>query len=136
MKPDPKTEASRWLKQAEHALSVARKLLTDSYFSDCCFNAEQAGQLALKAFLYSQGERFVTIHSVKELAECCAAYDAAFKRVEDAGRVLDHYYIPTRYPDALAFPALPYESYTEREAKEAVEFASMMIELVQQTLSR
>lgn len=134
MKPDPKDEARRWLKQAEHTLMVTRKLLSDSCFSDCCFNAEQVGQLALKAFLYSQGERFITLHSVKELAEQCATHDAAFKQVEDAGRVLDHYYIPTRYPDALAFPAVPYESYTEREAREAAGLASTVLELVKQKI--
>lgn len=134
MKPNPKDEAQRWLAQAEHALEVARRLLADSYYSDSCFHAEQTGQLALKAFLYGQGERFVVIHSVKELAEQCAGRDPAFQSVVDAGRVLDQYYIPTRYPDALAFPGMPYETYAEREAKEAVEFASTIVTLVKQKL--
>lgn len=134
MKPTPRDEAQRWLAQAEHAMEVTRKLLTDAYYSDVCFHAEQVGQLALKAFLYGQGERFVMIHSVKELAEQCAGRDPAFRAVVDAGRVLDQYYIPTRYPDALAFPGLPYETYTEREAKEAVEFASTILTVVKQRL--
>ena len=53
----------------------------------------------------------------------------------EAGQVLDHYYIPTRYPDALAFPAIPYESYTAREAREAVELASTILSAVKQKVT-
>ena len=134
MKPHPKDEATRWLKQAEHTLNVAQTLLRDSYFADSCFYAEQTGQLALKAFLYGQGERFVNIHSVKQLVESCAAHDEGFRQFINAGKILDHYYIPTRYPDALAFPDVPYEIYTEREAKEAVELAQHVVAFVQQKI--
>ena len=67
MKPSPHDEATRWLKQAEHALRVATILLGDQCFAECCFHAEQTGQLALKAFLYGKGERVVNLHSVKQL---------------------------------------------------------------------
>ena len=53
------------------------------------------------------------------------------KQVMDAGKVLDQYYIPTRYPDALAFPGVPYETYTERQAQEAVQLARTIVSLVQ-----
>lgn len=130
MKPSPKDEARRWLKQAEHALKVAKTLLRDECFAECCFHAEQTGQLALKAFLYSQGERFVNLHSVKQLVERCATYDAAFTTLVDAGKVLDQYYIPTRYPDAIGFPGVPYEIYTARQANEAAQLASGIVNLV------
>ena len=130
MKPSPKDEAGRWLKQAEHALKVAQTPLRDECFADCCFHAEQAAQVTLKAFLHGQGERFVTLHSVKQLVERCATYDPAFLQVIDAGKVLDQYYIPTRYPDAIGFPGVPYETYTARQASEAVQLAVAIINLV------
>jgi len=40
---------------------------------------------------------------------------------------LDRYYIPTRYPDALARPAVPYKTYTEKDAREALNFARKMV---------
>lgn len=132
MKPHPRDEAGRWLKQAAHALKVAETLLRDVCFAECCFHAEQTGQLALKAFLYGQGERFVALHSVKQLTERCATYDASFAQVLDAGKILDQYYIPTRYPNALGFPGVPYETYTERQAKEAIQLATSIVELVRQ----
>ena len=134
MKPSPRDEAQRWLKQAEHASAVAQTLLREQCFADCCFHAEQTGPLALKAFLYGQGERFVTLHSVKQLIERCAGYDAAFRQVIDAGKVLDQYYIPTRYPDAIGFPGLPYETYTKSQADEAVQLASSIVHLVREKL--
>ena len=135
MKPSPKDEANRWLKQAEHALEVAKTLLRDACFAECCFHAEQTGQLALKAFLFGQGERFVTLHSVKHLVERCAGYDRAFADVLDAGKILDQYYIPTRYPDAIGFPGLPYETYSEQNAREAVQFARAIVDLVKGKVS-
>ena len=132
MKPSPRDEARRWLRQAEHALQVAQTLLRDKCLAECCFQAEQTGQLALKAFLYGQAEQSVTMHSVKQLAEHCAAYELGFKQLIDAGKILDQYYIPTRYPDAIAFPGLPFESYTERQAKEAAELANSIVTFVKQ----
>ena len=80
--------------------------------TDACFMAEQAAQKALKAFLMWQGQRFVPLHSVAQLAERCAQFDPDFAAHIPAGRILDQYYIPMRYPDALAPPAVPFESYT------------------------
>ena len=102
----------------------------DQCFAECCFHAEQTGQLALKAFLYGKGERFVNLHSVKQLVERCATHDPAFGQVIDAGKVLDQYYIPTRYPDAIGFPGVPYETYTAKQANEAVQLATSIVVLV------
>lgn len=135
MKPDPKGEAKRWLAQATHVVGVAKTLLAEACYAESCFHAEQAAQLTLKAFLYGQGERSVPIHSVKELVERCATYDAAFTPLVDAGKVLDQYYIPTRYPDAIGFPGVPYETYTGRQANEALQLATSLVTLVSSKVS-
>ena len=134
MRPPPDEEARRWLSQAAHVLAVATTLLHQACYAESCFHAEQVGQLALKAFLYGRGERFIKLHSVKELVEECAKHETAFQHLTDAGKTLDQYYIPTRYPDALAFPGLPYETYTERQAKDAVELATRIYESVRRTV--
>jgi len=43
--------------------------------------------------------------------------------------VLDKYYIPARYPDALAPPAVPYKSFTETEARQALSQAQEIVSL-------
>ena len=133
MKPG-REAALRWLRQAEHDLAIARGHQERGDFSDACFMAEQAAQKALKAFLIGRGHRSVVIYSVAQLAERCAQIDPAFTAHITAGRVLDQYYIPTRYPDALAPPALPFESYTQEQGLTAVGGAQAIIALVAQTL--
>lgn len=96
--------------------------------------AEQAAQKALKAFLASQGERALAIHSVEELALRCARLDQGFKTLRKIAGVLDQYYIPTRYPDALAFPAVPFEVYQYAQASEAVKYAERILKRVAQKI--
>lgn len=130
-----KQESERWFKQAEHFLEAAEKNLNKLFFySDACFFAEQAAQAVLKAYLFFKGERFVFLHSVRELALACAKYDKDFKKAAEEGRILDHYYIPTRYPDALAPPAVPFESYTKKQALEAVALSKRITGLVKKKI--
>jgi HEPN domain-containing protein len=42
------------------------------------------------------------------------------------------YYIPTRYPDALAPPAVPFESYTQEQGEKAVAAVQAIVTLVRQ----
>ena len=134
MKPG-REAAVRWLRQAEHDLTIARNHRNEGDHSDACFMAEQASQKALKAFLIAQGQRSVPIHSVAQLAERCAGFDSDFKKHIVSGRVLDQYYIPTRYPDALAPPAVPFESYTEEQAQKAVKAAEAIYTLAAKKLN-
>ena len=126
----PLETARRWLAQAEHALGMTQTLLDHGFWSDTCFHAEQTAQLALKAFLYSRGRRFVSIHSVRELASNCEKEDADFSIFADYGMLLDRYYLSTRYPDALPEPAIPFESFSEQEAVKALGYATEMVEMV------
>ena len=134
MKPTPET-ATRWLRQAEHDLTIAQNHCKQGNHSDACFMAEQASQKALKAFLIAQGQRSVPIHSVAQLAERCAGFHSDFKKLIAPGRVLDQYYIPTRYPDALAPPAVPFESYTEEQSQKAVNAAEAIYSLAAKKLN-
>ena len=133
MKPGHET-ARRWLRQAEHDLRIAGGHQGRGDFSDACFMAEQAAQKALKGFLIAQGQRFVPLHSVAQLAERCAQFDPDFAASITSGRLLDQYYIPTRYPDALAPPAVPFESYTQEQGERAVAAVGVIVSLVAQKI--
>jgi HEPN domain-containing protein len=124
----------RWLRQATHDLTIAKRHQEEGEYSDACFMCEQASQKALKAFLFAQGRRSIPIHSVAQLAEQCAKIDHDFNKHVASGRILDQYYIPTRYPDALAPPAVPFESYTEEQGEKAVASAQAIVSLVTQKL--
>ena len=120
----------RWLAQAEHSLTATQALLEAGFAAEACFHAEQTAQLALKAFLYARGRRHITIHSVQELAKQSAGEDDNFSPLVDYGGPLDRYYLSTRCPDALSAPALPFESFTAREARQALGYATEIVELV------
>lgn len=126
----PKETSRRWLAQAEHNLSMARSLLESGFWSGACFHAEQTAQLALKAFLYWRGRRFVNIHSIRALALECGKEDVQFLAFEAYGMILDRYYLATRYPDVLPAPAIPFESFIQQEAQQALSYATEIVELV------
>ncbi|MFH7835458.1 MAG: HEPN domain-containing protein [Candidatus Aenigmatarchaeota archaeon] len=126
--------ALRWLKQAEHNLKVAENNLKAEFYSDACFMAEQTAQIALKSFIIYCKNRLIREHSVQELAKISAQYDKDFEKFIDYGKILDRYYIPTRYPDALPGHAVPYTLYTEKDAQEALSFAREIVEKVKQRI--
>ncbi len=123
-------ERKRWLEQAEYDLEAAKALFEAKIFSYTCFLAEQSAQKSLKAYLYFKGERFVWEHSVQKLAEKCASYDKEFERFIEIGGILDRFYLATRYPDAVAPPALPYELYSPKEAEHSLQLAQQILNFV------
>jgi HEPN domain-containing protein len=132
----PREQSQRWLEQAEHQLEVTNALLELGFWSDVCFMAEQTAQMALKAFLYGEGRRFVLLHSIQELALQCSEIDEAFAETIEWGKILDRYYIPTRYPDALPPPTVPFRSFIESDAQQARQYATNIVQLVKTRFER
>lgn len=131
-----KVEALRWLKQAEYNLQVAESNFKEGFHFASCFMSEQSAQLALKAYIIYRTGRYTTFHSIEKLAEECLKYSKNFEKIVDYGRILDRYYIPTRYPDALAPPAIPAETYTEKDAKGALNFTKEIVKIVSRRIRR
>jgi HEPN domain-containing protein len=95
------------------------------FYEDACFSAQQSSELAAKALLESQGH-IEFGHSVFQLLQTAGGVPA---NVLDAARVLDRYYIPTRYPNG--FPAgAPMDFYDQPTAEEAVSLAERILEFV------
>ncbi len=131
----PVETARRWLAQAEHNLSMARSLFAGGFSAGVCFHSEQTAQLVLKAYLFRRGRRFVNIHSVRVLVLECGKEDSDFSPMADYGAFLDRYYLATRYPDVLPAPAVPYESFTALEARQALGYAEEIVELVKSKIA-
>ena len=127
---NPAEQHGRWLAQSEHQLGVTKILLDNRQWSDACFNAEQTAKMAMKALLFGAGCRFVPVYSAYELSIECAKVDESFRPLVDKGRTLDRFYLQTRYPDVLAAPAVPFESFTEADASQAYQDASDIVEMV------
>ena len=65
---NPYPESKRWFEQAKYDLKTSQWNVKGNLFAPACFWAQQSAEKAVKAFLYSKGERFVIGHSVSELA--------------------------------------------------------------------
>ena len=104
--------------------------LKTSHFDWACFQAQQAGEKALKAFLYKKGFRAIITHSVRDLLNECWKHTKSFLDFIDRGRFLDAFYIPTRYPNGLPGDNFPAEFYTEKDARECIRSAELILKEV------
>jgi HEPN domain-containing protein len=134
MKPDPKAEGLRWLRQAEHDLSDADYSLAGGRYSLACFLCQQAAEKALKALLYAAGAEQVLGHSVADLAEECGRLDGDLRALKAKAAPLDHYYIPTRYPNSLP-GGIPAEAFDQSDARRALSLAGEVIHLVKRKIT-
>lgn len=53
----------------------------------------------------------------------------------DRARVLDNFYIPTRYPNGHPQGA-PFEHYGRLQSEEAIKYASSIIEFIRSSMAR
>ena len=124
-------EADRWFKQANDDLLVAKWNAKGEFWAQSCFMAQQAGEKALKAFCYANGERRIIGHSLLVLIRKCEKYNDQFAGLIAACKSLDKYYIITRYPNGL--PDLtPAEYFDKDEATKAIKHSGRIITLVKE----
>ena len=124
--------ARDWLEQARHNLRHAQGSLGLGDYAWACFAAQQAAEAALKGLHLARGQ-VAWGHSILDLlADLPEDVDVPEDLVE-AAKVLDKYYIPTRYPDA--HPAGPAaRHYTRLEAEEALDLAQKILAFVEEKL--
>ncbi len=132
----PEEEAERWLAQARDDLRFAVWLLNeDRFFDKGCFIAQQAAEKAAKAGLYGQGARTVLGHSVLQLIDRLSSSFLDMAPLRDAARLLDRFYIPTRYPNGLPGGA-PYDHFVRQDLEQAVAHAEKIVSAVIELLMR
>ena len=121
--------ALRWIREAENTLRQAEQNLQQGNANNLvCFLAEQAAQKALKAVRYWDGARFISIHSVSELIREVSQERPEFLPLRPQAAILDQYYLTTRYPDAVAEPAIPSEIFTKEQGEGALRTARTIFE--------
>jgi HEPN domain-containing protein len=112
-----------WLDQARGNLGHAGRSLEMGDHAWACFAAHQAAEAALKGAHLRVGQT-AWGHSVLDLLLALpASLNPA--QAQAAARLLDRYYIPTRYPDV--HPAGSALRYFEREEAEAAVAAARRV---------
>lgn len=122
-------KASVWLRQAEGEYKWAKDAFDSGNWALVCYLSQQISEKALKALAFSQGIQQVRSHSTAEIARSLKING----ELAEAARILDQYYMTTRYPDALPGGA-PCDMFVRSQADEALRLASLFVHKVQAEL--
>lgn len=126
-------EFLRWFKQAEHNLESAKRDAAEGDYDWACFKAQQAAEIAIKAFITCMG-KIIKSHSTVDLLAVIAGFGVNVpEKIMKCARKLDKFYIPTRYPDAIGLGS-PYESYDAEEFKVALKCSEQILALVKKEI--
>jgi HEPN domain-containing protein len=132
-----KFEADRWLITAKDDLDSAVILKQNNKFAHACFHSQQAAEKAVKAVWYLV-DSDPWGHSIKKLIDDLEQVDInkynILKKLERAGRLLDRFYIPTRYPNGLP-DITPDAAYTDEDADTCIGYAGAVLKSVSTILT-
>ncbi len=127
--------ARTWFDQACADLAAAEDSAAAGHHEWACFQAQQAGEKALKAALYARGRTSIVTHSLRRLLRENAASDAGFADLDDDARLLDQHYIPTRYPNGLDVETTPAAYYDRKDAERCLRSARSILERVRRSFA-
>jgi HEPN domain-containing protein len=117
-------ERSRdWLAQAERDLEQARASREDGRHEWACFAAQQAAEKAVKALHLHLGQEAWGHVVARLLRELPLAVEPS---LIDKARVLDNFYVGTRYPNGHP-EGPPFEHYGEIQSREAIGYAGEIV---------
>ncbi|MBW2039122.1 MAG: HEPN domain-containing protein [Deltaproteobacteria bacterium] len=122
-----------WINQAVRDLKAAEGLVEKESFEWACFIAQQAAEKALKA-VFQRLNAVAWGHSVFDLLRVLSERTAVDEDFLNCARILDKYYIPTRYPNGFDSGS-PYEYFTRRDAEDAIVYSRKILEFCQGILA-
>lgn len=120
-----------WFAQAERDLKHARSAREENSHEWACFAAQQAAEKALKA-LHLSLKQEAWGHVVARLLIQLPV--AVPEELVDKARVLDGFYIPTRYANGHPEGA-PFEHYGKIHSRDAIEYAAEIVEFVRSQMA-
>ena len=123
--------AHDWLAQAERDMEQARASAAEERHEWACFAAHQSAEKAVKALHLSRGQE-AWGHAVARLLEELPL--GVRKDLVDAGKVLDTFYIPPRYPNSHSEGA-PFEHYGPLQSEEAITHAREILGFVRSQMA-
>ena len=124
-----------WFRQAQADLEHGRHSLHAGDYEWSCFAAHQAAEKALKSVFMKQGTD-ASGHTVTVLiGNLLAGLNEPSGELIKAGKILDKFYISTRYPNGFESGA-PTDYFTPEEAQTAIIQAEVILEFCNLQISR
>ena len=119
-------ELDHWLARAEDDLRFAEVGLREQFFAQVCFLSQQCIEKCLKGALVALDRSYPKSHNLRALRKLVP--ELALDPWRMAIDIIDGYYVPLRYPDAL--PGMKSSGPpNESEAKEALTTAQEIFSL-------
>jgi HEPN domain-containing protein len=115
-----------WLAQAIRDLEQAEDSRKAGRHEWACFAAHQSAEKAIKALHLHLGQE-AWGHVVARLLRDLPL--EVPEEIVDRARILDNFYIPTRYPNGHSEGA-PFEHYGKLQSEEAIRHANSILEFV------
>ena len=122
-----------WLRQANHDLEHAEEARRSSRHDWACFAAHQAAEKAVKGLHLALGQEawgHVVVRLLDALPERVAPPDA----LREMARILDNFYIPTRYPNGHA-EGPSFEHFGPLQSEQAIHCAGEVLSFVRSNLA-
>jgi HEPN domain-containing protein len=123
-----------WLQQAKRDLEQAKASQKEARHEWACFAAHQAAEKAAKALHLFYNQEAWGHLVARLLTELPQEITLPSLLVEQA-KVLDNFYIPTRYPDSHP-EGSPFQHFGILQSEEAVRHASAIVEFVDHAMAR
>ena len=120
----------QWLDRAWDDLQFARLGMREGYHAQVCFLSQQVVEKSLKGFLVLRGRLYPKTHKLADLWRLCDEIFQELGPFEGAFRIIDAYYIPARYPDAV--PGGGGISPSTEQAQEALETAEKVYAMIRE----
>jgi HEPN domain-containing protein len=124
-----------WFRQAEADLTHARNSLEKGDFEWSCFASHQSAEKAIKAVFLKLGMDAWGHTLTVLIGNLPKTADLPSEILVNHARVLDKFYIPTRYPNGFESGA-PTDFYTSEEAQNAISRAEEILEFCRHQIDR
>lgn len=121
-----------WFEQGKRDFERALLDLEYKYYEWACFTSQQSAEKVLKAVALKLGLN-IWGHSLTEIFNLLAGKIRIPEELKDKAKLLDIYYIPTRYPNGFT-SGRPADYFTEKQAKEALDAAGSIIRFCESCL--
>ncbi len=121
-------EIENWWKQSKKDLIAAKNSLNSKDYEWACFQSNQSVEKALKALFLKKKRAIAPTHNLVSLGKSLNLPEELLNLLKE----LNAEYTISRYPDAAN--AAPYETHTEKNAKEKINYAEKILKWIENQL--
>ena len=124
----------KWIYFAEQDLNFAKSGLKDKFYSHVCFLSQQTVEKTCKAFLIYNNLNYPKTHKIVEIINSDKKLLDLLKEFIDEIKLLDAFYIPTRYPDGIP-GILPEGLPDKKDAESSLSIAEKIFNIIKKEIT-